>query len=408
VLRQEAVVGAQNTSRIEGIGTSTVAKKIPRTAKSRRPKNSGLRIRAALSLFSGAGGMDIGVMEAGFSIVACLEFDPHCCETLRAAAAREERPTQVIENDIRLVDPKGLMTQLRLRPGELDLLCGGPPCQAFSQIGKQEALSDERGLLLFQMIRFAKVFKPKSILIEQVKGLLTAKDERGRRGKVFERLLAELEDLGYVPKWKVVNAADYGVPQLRKRVFVVATRKPNGFEFPLPTHAPPDNTLGLFAAPAYRTVGEVIEGLPLPTEKNGKGKDCCHIDVTPAGDRFRIGGVPEGEYLSAQTHLPKEQRRNLTIKDTTKFLRLSRTRPANTLRCGEIFFHPTEDRYLTPREYLRIHGYPDSYILRGPIRGRSGRVRALDQHRQVANSVPPPVAKLLARGIKKVLDAQDI
>ena len=120
--------------------------------------------------------MDIGVMAAGFEVVACIEVDPHCCETLRAAAAREGRNTRVIEDDIRQVDPKELMSQLELKPGQLDLLCGGPPCQAFSQIGKQEALADERGLLLFQMARFAKVFKPKAILMEQVKGLLSAKD----------------------------------------------------------------------------------------------------------------------------------------------------------------------------------------------------------------------------------------
>jgi DNA (cytosine-5)-methyltransferase 1 len=104
--------------------------------------------------------------------------------------------------------------------------------------------------------------------------------------------------------------------------------------------------------------------------------------------------------------LPKEQLRNLTKKDTTKFKRLSRQEPSNTLRCGEIFFHPKENRYLTPREYMRIHGYPDSYILRGPIRGRSGRVRHLDQHRQIANSVPPPIARLLAEEVLKVLNAK--
>ena len=84
--------------------------------------------RVALSLFSGAGGMDIGVMAAGFDVVACVEVDPHCCETLRAAAAREGRSTRVIEDDIREIDPKALMSQLKLKPGELDLLCGGPPC----------------------------------------------------------------------------------------------------------------------------------------------------------------------------------------------------------------------------------------------------------------------------------------
>jgi DNA (cytosine-5)-methyltransferase 1 len=364
--------------------------------------------RKVISLFSGAGGMDVGLLAGNYRILACLEIDPHCCETLRAAVARERRVTDVMEGDIRDVNPADLLTKYDLKPGELDLLCGGPPCQAFSQIGKQQALADERGLLLFQMTRFAKVLKPKAILIEQVKGLLSAKDETGERGGVLKRLLTELEGLGYVPKWKVLNAADYGVAQLRKRVFVVATRKPNGFEFPLPTNGPSTETDNLFSLPPFKTVGEALKDLPAPTDRNGIGRDCCHIDVTPPGDRARIKGVPEGCYLAGQSHLPKEQRGGLTVKDTTKFLRTSRKKPSNTLRCGEIFFHPTVDRYLTPREYMRLHGYPDNYVLRGPIRSRSGRVRALDQHRQVANSVPPPLARAIGEEIDKVLNASNL
>jgi len=106
--------------------------------------------------------------------------------------------------------------------------------------------------------------------------------------------------------------------------------------------------------------------------------DDSHYDVTPKRDSERIHGVPEGKILSSQTHLPKEQICGLTKKDTTKSLRLSRTKPSNTLCGGETFFHPPEDRYLMPREYMRIHGYPDSYVLRGPIRGRSGTVKDLD------------------------------
>lgn len=164
-----------------------------------------------------------------------------------------------------------------------------------------------------------------------------------------------------------------------------------------------EETGSLFGLTPYVTVGEVLTGLKPPTHKTEQAHDICHVDVTPAGDRQRIHGVPEGSFLAGQHHLPKEQRRNLTAKDTTKFLRLARNRPANTLRCGEIFFHPNEDRYLTPREYMRIHGYPDDYTLRGPIRGRSGRVRELDQHRQVANSVPPPLAQAIGQEIIKVL-----
>lgn len=363
----------------------------------------------ALSLFSGAGGMDIGVMQAGFEVLACVEIDPYACETLRANISREKRATQVIETDIRKIDPFALMAELGLQVGELDLLCGGPPCQAFSQIGKRHSLSDERGLLLFEMTRFAEAFRPRAILIEQVKGLLNAPDKQGKSGGVFEQLIARLEELEYVPKWKVINAADYGVPQLRQRVFIIGMLRTNGFQFSPPTHSPAAKTTPLFALTPYVTVGQALQGLGEPyRQRDGYIPEDSHLDVTPDGDRYRISGVPEGSHLAAQTHLPKEQRCNLTRKDTTKFKRLSRQEPSNTLRCGEIFFHPSEDRYLTPREYMRLHGYPDEYVLRGPIRGRSGRVRFLDQHRQVANSVPPPVARVLAEAIARVLNAQDI
>lgn len=362
--------------------------------------------RVAVSLFSGSGGMDLGVSEADFEILAHVEIDPFCCATLRSAESREDRQTKVIESDVREVSPASLMKNLGLIPGELDLLCGGPPCQSFSQIGKQGALEDDRGLLLFQMIRFAEVLRPKAIFIEQVTGLLSARDKRGHRGEVLQMLLSDLEKLGYEPKWKVVNAADHGVPQLRKRVFVVATEKPNDFRFPEHTHGPANSANTLFTLPPYATVGEAIEGLGEPSPKNSGFRTDSHVDVTPAGDRRRIHGVPEGSHLAAQTHLPKEQLGKLTKKDTTKFLRVSRDRPANTLRGGEVFFHPTEDRYLTPREYMRIHGYPDDYLLEGPIRGRSGSYRNLDQHRQIANSVPPPIARRIAEEIERSLACQ--
>ena len=267
---------------------------------------------------------------------------------------------------------------------------------------------DERGVLLFQMIRYAKAIQPRALMIEQVKGLLNAKDLNGKSGGVFKQFIKSLEELGYIPKWRVMLAADYGVAQLRERVFIVATKKPNGFQFPNPTHSQPSETMSLFDLPPYVTVGEVIKGLGKPILKTETDivPDNSHYDVTPRRDKERIHGVPEGKNLSSQTHLPKEQIGGLTQKDTTKFLRLDRNRPSNTLRGGEIFFHPIEDRYLTPREYMRIHGYPDSYVLRGPIRGRSGTIKNLDQHRQVGNSVPPPLAKAVAIKIKETILCQ--
>ena len=362
----------------------------------------------AISLFSGAGGMDIGVRQAGFNILACIEVDPNCCDTLRANIKKEGRNTRVYEGDIRTFNPSEILHDLSIGDEGIDLLFGGPPCQAFSQIGKKQSLADERGMLLYQIIRYASVISPRAIMIEQVKGLLTARDLSGKAGGVFQHFIEELEGLGYVPKWKVMLAANYGVPQLRERVFIVATKKPNGFQFPNPTHCKPENISQLFPLLPFSTVGEALQGLGVPPKKADCGvvPEDSHYDVTPARDRERIHGVPEGKNLSSQTQLPKEQIGGLTKKDTTKFLRVSRDKPANTLRGGEIFYHPLEDRYLTPREYMRIHGFPDSYVLKGPIRGRTGTVKNLDQHRQVGNSVPPPLAKAVAEKVKETILCQ--
>lgn len=347
--------------------------------------------------------MDIGIKSAGFSVLAQIEMDKYCCSTLRAAKEREKSAVEVLEQDIRTVNAGGLRKALKLKKKELDLLFGGPPCQSFSLAGKQQGLGDERGLLLFQIIDFAREFQPKVVLLEQVKGLLSSKGTLQKRGEVFALFLSELEKAGYTPKWRVLVAADYGVPQLRERLFVIATRGKNGFAFPEKTHTPAAECNGPFSCRPHQGVGEAIADLGKPSPKTKKttfyDREDGHVDVTPLRDRERISQVPEGAYLAAQTHLSEALRRGLQPKDTTKYLRLHRQRPSNTLRCGEIFYHPTEDRYLTPREYMRIHGYPDSYILKGPIRSRTGTVKNLDQHRQVANSVPPPLANALAAQI---------
>lgn len=358
----------------------------------------------AASLFSGAGGMDIGVRQAGFDILSCVEIDKFCCQTLHNAVTEEKLSTQVYEGDIRSDEALAFVKGICDKAGGIDLLFGGPPCQAFSLIGKQQALNDERGMLLFQMIRYTEALQPNVVLMEQVKGVLSAKDHEGKRGGVIQRLLNEFSRLGYVAKYKVCLAADYGVAQLRERVFLVATKDHNGFHFPEPTNVQQDGSMSLFNLPPYVTVGDVICDLlePHPKDKGTTFYDDKyrnHVDVTPQRDKERMHFVPEGDYLARQTDLPESLRKGLKEKDTTKFLRLDRKRPSNTLRCGEIFYHPTEDRYLTPREYMRIHGYPDSYLLKGPIRSRTGSVKNLDQHRQVANSVPPPMAFAVAKQI---------
>ena len=351
----------------------------------------------ALSIFSGCGGLDIGVESAGFENVANIELDEYASKTLQAWRELRGKNNDIIKKDIKEIDPR------IFKDKNIQLLHGGPPCQAFSLIGKRMSLDDPRGLLLFETIRFAEIIKPKAILIENVKGLLSAPDEKGNKGGAFDLFIKELSRLNYVSKWAVINSADYGIPQRRERVFIIATLGKNGFTFPNPTHSEEVEDLTLFPLQPYENTWKHISNLPKPVKKGEKENFPNHIDVTPERDIERISYVPEGSYLACQENAPDSIKMNLTKKDTTKFRRLAKGDPALTLRGGEIFYHPTENRYLTPREYMRLHTFPDELILQGPIRGRSGTVKNLDQHRQIANAVPPKLAELIAKELIKVL-----
>lgn len=316
----------------------------------------------AISLFSGAGGLDIGVGRSGFKTICSVESDVHCAATLRRNARRKT----VWIVDVRALDPTRMLEIFKLRPGSLRLLHGGPPCQPFSQIGKQSGLLDPRGALIFEVLRFAAVLRPTAILIEQVPNFLSASTSSG--GSLLDKLTEGFHGLGYDLHVSVLNALSYGVPQSRRRAILVGI--PCGQDYYFPE-----------ASLRTRVVGEVLRGLPPPVAKDAQPVVANHVDVTPDRDRQRISYVPEGSWLSKVPNVPKEIIRNLTRKDTTKFRRLHRDRPSLTLRCGEIQYHPIEDRYITPRESARIQGFPDSHVLLGPIRGRTGQVRDLDQHR---------------------------
>ena len=334
-------------------------------------------MKKALSLFAGAGGFDIGVDAAGYKTVCSVEVDPHCVATLR----RNSREKKVVQSDVRAVDPNQLALSLGVKAEELGLIYGGPPCQPFSQAGKRKGVADERGGLVFEMVRFVEALRPRAALIEQVPAFLKSASDGVSMKDVLRERFARL---GYDLFAEALNASSFGVPQSRKRAFIVCVPTGTRFSFPL----------GELRAPP--TVGEALKNLPPPSLKDETPAASSHVDVTPARDRERISFVPEGFWLSKSPGVPPNILRNLTKKDTTKYRRLSRRGQALTLRCGEMPYHPLENRYLTPRETARLQGFPDDWVFEGPIRARTGTVRNLDQHRQIANAVPPPLAKAVA------------
>lgn len=349
--------------------------------KGRRPRGKPL----AISLFAGAGGLDVGVDGAGFRTICAVELDAHCVSTLR----RNARGKTVWQVDVRALDPAGVAASLNLKPGDLALLHGGPPCQPFSQIGKKGGIGDPRGQLASQMVRFADGLRPAAVVIEQVPKFLDAPVTSDMT--MVDALSEEFARIGYAVRTNLLDASDYGVAQKRKRTIIVTVPDGQAFDFPLVRAQQPP------------TVGDAIGDLPeaMPPDRDPLVPN--HIDITPPRDRHRISFVAEGEWLSKTPDAPPDVVQRLTPKDSTKFRRLHRNLPSLTLRCGEALYHPTEDRYLTPREAARIQGFPDRHVFVGPIRRRTGNVRDLDQHRQVANAVPPPLARSVAATVKSAL-----
>lgn len=212
-----------------------------------------------ISLFSGAGGMDLGLAQSGFEIGVCAEIDPFCCETLR----RNEPQWPVIERDLQQVSSEELMSAAGVGIGEAALVVGGTPCQPFSNAGRQKAVDDPRGTLFAEFVRIIKETKPRAFVLENVPNIVGV-----RSGKAFTSILSELESTGYTVTCKVLNAVDYGTPQLRRRIFFLGSREGLEYPFPEPTHGPEPVELRLFETDAkpqrlpYATAGPALQGLP--------------------------------------------------------------------------------------------------------------------------------------------------
>lgn len=192
-----------------------------------------------VSLFSGAGGLDIGLERAGFEAVTLCEIDKVFCNTLSSNKGWKHEDgnfyfsnSKIINSDIREV--KGI--DLVVGKKNIDLVVGGPPCQAFSSSGKQLSVLDPRGLLVNEFIRVIDELKPKMFLFENVRGLVTARDIKGEPGGVITNIIKSLEDLGYSCRSTLLNSADYGSYQRRVRCFIVGSKRGCTPTFPLPTH----------------------------------------------------------------------------------------------------------------------------------------------------------------------------
>ncbi len=221
-----------------------------------------------ISLFSGAGGMDIGFEMAGFETAVAVEYDISCCNTLK----KNKPKLPIIHGDINEISTQAILEVANLKPTEAALVIGGPPCQSFSLAGKRMGMNDPRGKLVLEFIRVVKESLPVAFVMENVKGMLNWEG-----GKAIEAIINEISEpilfkgksYFYKVEKTVLDAANYGAPQHRERVFLVGNRLGKDFAFPESTHfSEKKGTLDLFCKTQSRhqTVGDAIIKLPKADE----------------------------------------------------------------------------------------------------------------------------------------------
>lgn len=347
-----------------------------------------------ISLFSGAGGLDYGLEAAGFSFGAGVEMDADCAATLL-----ESRPDwPVLCRSIFDVPTRELLDLARAKKSEIDLVAGGPPCQPFSKSGywargDARRLRDSRSDTLGAYLRLVRETLPRVLLLENVEGLQYAGKDEG-----LQLLLAELSDINrtegtsYKPRVEVLNAASYGVPQLRERVFVIAHREGRSFKFPQPTHGPETaerTLLEVDRLDPYRTAWDALGDLTLSPDEDlaVRGKWADLLPSIPEGCNY-LHHTDRGKGLP----LFGWRRRYWTF-----LLKLAKSRPSWTIQAqpGPAVgpFH-WSSRRLSVRELCRLQTFPDDVNVMGE-RGSA--------QRQVGNAVPSLLAEVIGRAIREQL-----
>ncbi|MYS47380.1 DNA (cytosine-5-)-methyltransferase [Streptomyces sp. SID5998] len=332
-------------------------------------------IPTAIDLFSGCGGLSTGFLDAGVQVVAGFDVDAPSITAFDYNHAYRGCVGHVLD----LSTASGPALLERSRVDKVDILAGGPPCQPFSIAGKRRGLDDIRGGLVYRFADLVREIKPSVAIFENVPNFARFDD-----GKVLGSLVEMIEESGYVVRHSILHAADYGVPQGRKRVFVVGIRDFGDFEFPPPASHSANPSLFDDTLP-YVTVREAIGDLPDVWEESAK--------LVPNHEPT----VHSKKMLEAFAKLAPGMRDKKSFHD-----RLHPERVSFTLRAGSGNFSPLRpvhykhDRVVTVRESARIQSFDDDFIWPDPL-------PRLQQYRQVGNAVPPLLAKAVIEHIASIV-----
>jgi len=318
----------------------------------------------ALDLFCGAGGASLGIERAGFELVAAIDSNECALQT-----HKHNLKSPVVNHDLSDVDSSILPTQ------DVNYIHGSPPCQGFSNANDERDESDPRNALVFDFVDWVQELQPAVVSMENVTGMLSITTG------FMDKLKAAYRNAGYGVKYRTLNAANYGVPQIRNRVYTIAIRediKTPSRWFPQPTHSKGGSqTLSGNTLSEWLNIKEAFSNLP----DLGTGDNHSTPEMTKA-TKERIESTEPGESL---------------FDSYQERVRLDKRSPAPTLKAGKRanyhFAHPTEPRKLTIRERARIMGFPDWFTFTGGI---------TEQRKQTGNAVPPPLQEAVASQLKRL------
>jgi len=332
--------------------------------------------KSLISLFSGAGGLDLAFEASGaFSTQLFVESEPIFAQTLRInQLANSLGKGPIIENDISLLDPIETWTNATSAREAPWGIIGGPPCESFSSIGKQAGRLDRRGKLIFNFADWVTRLPVRAFMMENVPGLLSIEG-----GLLFRELMERFEKANFDVSYSILRASDYGAPTMRRRLFIVGVRGLPKFVFPSPSHGDPRKQLSAPLITPWVRSSIALSGLPDPAA------------VQP--------GEPQGHVLIKHTAEVTKRFNALkpgAVDRVRKRNRLDPTLPAPGLYAGNMkgirfHIHPTEPRELTNREAARIQGFPDSYLFNG------SRVAV---GKQIANAVPIALGQAMALALQ--------
>lgn len=333
-----------------------------------------------ISLFSGCGGFDLGFHQAGFKTIFANDINPEACSTYRANIG------EIFDGDIRTL-------KLPAFPKHPDVLTAGFPCQPFSNAGSRKGLDDDRGTLYQTAIDFVKELKPKSVVFENVRGLLSFKN--GQK-LVIQEICEQLENLGYDVIFSLIDASRHHVPQKRLRVFIVGIKKVKGlgkFSFPQPV----DRTdLSL-----KHTIFDLKETAPNQKELMQLNPQALHIGaMVPEGGSWK--SIPYEKLPERLKKISDNMRRYRWPKF---YRRYHRDEIAGTITAAfkpenAGVWHPIEKRIFSVREIARIQSFPDWFI----FEGRNIKVK----YEQIGNAVPPRLAFEVALRVKAALAGENL